>query len=55
MQLLHRDGTVASVHVGYDEDMLAPLAAEITTLMNEPAPPLAAAVSRPATAPAGSH
>lgn len=39
MILLHRDGTVASVHVGYDEDMLTPLAAEITTLMNEPAPP----------------
>ncbi len=55
MILLHRDGTVASVHVGYDEDMLAPLAAEITQLMNEPAPPLAMAVSRPAAAPPASH
>ena len=58
MILLHRDGTVASVHVGYDEDMLTPLAAEITNLMNEPAPPLAASVANPASpvaAPPGSH
>ena len=50
MILLHRDGTVASVHVGYDEDMLAPLAAEITQLMNEPAPPPAATVANAASA-----
>lgn len=55
MILLHRDGTVADVHVGYDEDMLTPLAAEITKLMNEPAPPLEAATSSPAAAPPASH
>ena len=32
--LLHRNGTVASVHVGYDEEMLNRLAAEITKLLN---------------------
>ncbi|HVX03692.1 MAG TPA: TlpA disulfide reductase family protein [Rhodanobacteraceae bacterium] len=53
MILLHRDGTVADVHVGYDEDMLSPLAAEITRLMNEPAPPLATTVSGPAAATSG--
>ena len=55
MILLHRDGTVASVHVGYDEDMLTPLAAEITTLMNEPAPPPATTVSSPPATHSGSH
>lgn len=49
MILLHRDGTVASVHVGYDEDMLPSLAAEITKLMNEPAPPPLAAAAPPAS------
>jgi thiol-disulfide isomerase/thioredoxin len=53
MILLHRDGTVASVHVGYDEDMLTPLAAEITGLMNEPAPPPATAAGGPAPASSG--
>lgn len=47
MILLHRDGTVAAIHVGYDEDMLDPLAAEITKLMNEPAPSPLAAVAPP--------
>lgn len=58
MILLHRDGTVASVHVGYDEDMLSPLAAEITRLMNEPAPSRVATVANAASAaaaPATSH
>ena len=55
MILLHRDGTVADVYVGYDEDMLTPLAAEITKLMNEPAPPLATAVSSPVAAPSASR
>ena len=45
MIMLHRDGTVADVYVGYDEDMLTPLAAEITKLMNEPAPPPLAAAA----------
>jgi thiol-disulfide isomerase/thioredoxin len=56
MILLHRDGTVASMHVGYDEDMLTPLAAEITELMNEPAPPPATpASSNPAAATSAPH
>jgi hypothetical protein len=55
MILLHRDGTVASVHVGYDEEMLNPLAAEITKLLNEPAPPPATTVSGPAAVPSHSH
>jgi hypothetical protein len=36
--MLHRDGTVAHVHVGYGEDMLDTLVAEINTLLAEPAP-----------------
>lgn len=55
MILLHRNGTVASVHVGYDEDMLTPLAAEITKLMNEPAPPPATSVSRAAAVSSAAH
>lgn len=55
MILLHRDGTVASVHIGYDEGMLAPLAAEVTKLMNEPAPPPAAAASGPPIAYSAAH
>ncbi|MGH8216707.1 MAG: TlpA family protein disulfide reductase [Rhodanobacteraceae bacterium] len=42
MIMLHRDGTVAHVHVGYDESMLDTLVAEINALLNEPAPPRAA-------------
>lgn len=38
MIMLHRDGTVADVEVGYDESMLDSLVAEINKLMNEPAP-----------------
>lgn len=36
MVMLHRDGTVADIHVGYGEDMLDDLLAEINTLMAEP-------------------
>lgn len=36
MVMLHRDGTVADVHVGYSEAMLDDLLAEINTLMAEP-------------------
>lgn len=39
MVMLHRDGTVAHVHVGYGEDMLDALLAEINALLAEPAPP----------------
>jgi thiol-disulfide isomerase/thioredoxin len=38
MVMLHRDGTVAHVHVGYGEDMLDGLVAEINALLSEPAP-----------------
>ena len=37
MVMLHRDGTVAHVHIGYGEDMLDTLVAEINGLLNEPA------------------
>ncbi|RCS31281.1 TlpA family protein disulfide reductase [Rhodanobacter denitrificans] len=43
MVMLHRDGTVAHVHVGYGEDMLDSLVAEINALLAEPAPPAVAA------------
>lgn len=36
MVMLHRDGTVAHVHVGYGEDMLDSLVAEINALLSEP-------------------
>ncbi|MBB5358755.1 thiol-disulfide isomerase/thioredoxin [Rhodanobacter sp. ANJX3] len=36
MVMLHRDGTVADIHVGYSEDALDGLIAEINTLMAEP-------------------
>lgn len=42
MVMLHRDGTVAHVHVGYGEDMLDSLVAEINALLNEPLPASAA-------------
>jgi thiol-disulfide isomerase/thioredoxin len=42
MVMLHRDGTVAHVHVGYGEDMLDSLVAEINALLGEPAPASAA-------------
>ena len=38
MVMLHRDGTVAHVHIGYGEDMLDGLVAEINALLSEPAP-----------------
>jgi Thiol-disulfide isomerase and thioredoxins len=44
MVMLHRDGTVAHVHVGYGEDMLDSLVAEINALLAEP-PPASAAVA----------
>lgn len=43
MVLLHRDGTVADVHVGYDDATLDQVVVEINSLMAEPAPPAAAA------------
>ena len=42
MVMLHRDGTVAHVHVGYGEDMLDSLVTEINALLSEPPPALAA-------------
>ncbi|MGH8154908.1 MAG: hypothetical protein ACREP0_06690 [Rhodanobacteraceae bacterium] len=36
--LRDRDGTIADVHVGYDESELDSLVAEINALMSEPAP-----------------
>jgi hypothetical protein len=36
MVMLRRDGTVAHVHVGYGEDMLDSLLAEINALLHEP-------------------
>lgn len=41
MVMLHRDGTVTHVHVGYGADMLDSLVAEINALLGEPAPPSA--------------
>ncbi|MEP6899867.1 MAG: TlpA disulfide reductase family protein [Rhodanobacter sp.] len=43
MVMLHRDGTVAQVHVGYGEDMLDGLVVEINALLAEPAPGAATA------------
>ena len=45
MVMLHRDGTVAHVHVGYGEDMLGTLVEEINALLREP--PIAAPVLAP--------
>lgn len=45
MVMLHRDGTVAHVHVGYGEDMLDDLVAEINALLVEPAPPAIAGIT----------
>lgn len=39
MVMLHRNGTVAQIHVGYGEDMLPSLVDEINTLLAEPVPP----------------
>lgn len=36
MVMLHRDGTIAHVHVGYDADMLDTLVGEINALLREP-------------------
>ncbi len=44
MVMLHRDGTVAHVHVGYGEDMLDSPVAEINALLVEP-PPASPAVA----------
>lgn len=42
MVLLHRDGTVADVHVGYDDGTLDQVVGEINGLLTEPAPPAVA-------------
>lgn len=47
MIMLHRDGTIADTHIGYDESELDSLVAEINKLMNEPAPPPLAATVPP--------
>lgn len=47
MIMLRRDGTVANVHVGYDESMLDSLVAEINALLLEPAPSRAVSALRP--------
>lgn len=39
MVMLHRNGTVAHVHVGYGESMLPALVEEINVLLAEPPPP----------------
>lgn len=39
MIILHRDGTIAEIKIGYDKSELDPFAAEISRLLNEPAPP----------------
>lgn len=39
MVMLHRDGTVAKVHVGYAANMLPSLVDEINALLAEPVPP----------------
>lgn len=44
MVMLHRDGTVAEVHIGYGASMLDSLLAQINELLREPAPPVVAAV-----------
>ena len=36
MVMLHGDGTVAYVHIGYDESELDTLLKEINELLNEP-------------------
>lgn len=46
MVMLHRDGTIAHIEVGYDESALDSLVAEINQLMNEPAPPTPAGASQ---------
>jgi thiol-disulfide isomerase/thioredoxin len=45
MVLLHRDGTIADIEIGYDKSALDPLVAEINKLVNEPAPPPAVAAT----------
>ncbi len=47
MVMLHRNGTVADVHVGYSEAMLDDLIAEINTLMAEPSALPASSASAP--------
>lgn len=49
MVILHRNGTIADIEVGYDKSELDPLVKEINQLMNEPAPPLAAATPAAST------
>ncbi|MGH8160558.1 MAG: TlpA family protein disulfide reductase [Gammaproteobacteria bacterium] len=47
MVMLHRDGTVAYVHVGYSKSELDTLIAEINDLLNEPAKPANGITSNP--------
>jgi thiol-disulfide isomerase/thioredoxin len=55
MILLHRDGTIAHIEVGYDKSALDPLVARINQLMNEPAPPAAAGAPQSSAAVAQSN
>lgn len=45
MVMLHRDGTVAHIHVGYGEDMLDSLVSEINDLLVESQPPPVAGIT----------
>jgi len=45
MVMLHRDGTVAHIHAGYDESMLDTLVAEINELLAEPVQSPVSAIS----------
>jgi len=38
MVMLHKNGKVAYVHVGYDKSQLDSLIKEVNVLLNEPAP-----------------
>lgn len=46
MVMLHRDGRIAYIHVGYDESDLDNRINEINTLLNEPAPSSGSGLSR---------
>ncbi len=56
MIMLHRDGTIAHIEVGYDKSALDSLVAKINQLMSEPAPPpIAGSRSIPATMATQAH
>jgi thiol-disulfide isomerase/thioredoxin len=46
MVMLHRDGTIAQIHVGYGEEMLDTIVEEINALLAEPAPAPSVAIAR---------